>query len=344
MQRTRTRRGGYTLLELTFSITFFVVIMLSTLGMLERDTSLARSVLSTTHVEQMAQELIYRLKKELANAQGSNPVAIITEELGQSDTDQIRVDSTLGFPYAGELLIGRGTDNEERVSYTLLEDTEEYFLNIGRAEACTEATEHEVGDELMWCGLAEPIANQSSPQPDQYDGRSMGVLGPVYFRGDGIGFVYRNPIDPTGGNNLLDGDKLIWGQDVLNQPQLDGWAALEFVPRYPFAEAEKLQDLNGDGDMNDVFDIGLIQRKRWVSGDTEFGNDLINMGPAAVLQERCNYGGDLDNDGFDDPIFLWDEDLRQLHIRLFVIGGVNNGNPILKKVESTIFLRNEVEI
>ena len=242
------------------------------------------------------------------------------------------------------LLLNRGTDKEEKVEYAGLENTEEYFNTLTRALECTEAAEHEVGDELMWVGLAEPIAQQANPLPEQYDGRTLGVLGPVYYRGNGTGFVYRNPIDPTGGNNMLDGDKLIWGQTVLNSPQLDGWAALEFVPRRELSEALTGHDINNDGDKLDIFDIGVIQRKRWVSGDVGFGTDLINMGPAAVIQERCNWGSDLDGNGFDDPIFLWDEKQRQLNIHLFVIGGVSNGNPIIRRVESTIFLRNEVEI
>ena len=338
------RRAGYTLLELTFSMMFFVVIMMSTLGMLERDTKLAQSVLATTHVEQLAQELIYRLKKELANAQGWNPVAVITEAVDDTDTGSLRVDSTLGFPSSGIVVLNRGTTTEERIAYSNLENTEEYFNNLERGLQCTTAAEHDVGDQLIWQGLAEPIAQQDSPAPENYDGVTMGVLGPVYFRGDGTGFVYRNPIDPTGGQNLLDGDKLMWGQNVNNTPQIDGWAALTFEPRHLFSEAKTGQDLNRDGDRLDEFDVGIIRRTRWVSGNAAFEVDSINMGPAAVLQERCNYGGDLDGDGFDDPIFLWDENQRQLSIRLFVVGGMSNGKPIMRRVESTIFLRNEVEI
>ena len=344
MQPSKTRQAGYTLLELTFSMSFFAIILMSTLSMLTRDTHLAQSVLSTSHVEQMAQELIYRLKKELANAQGSNPVAVLTQVVEDTETSTLRVDSTLCFPNAGQLIANRGAANEERIAYSALENSEVYFNTLVRGESCSTPKEHSVGDEVMWAGLAEPIGNQANPLPEQYDGITMGVLGPVYFRGDGFGFVFRNPIDPTGGNNMLDGDKLIWGQKVKNTPKLDGWAALEFQPRYVYEEAQTQRDLNRDGDLLDVFDIGVVQRKRWVSGEVAFGTDEINMGPAAVIQEQCNWGGDLDADGYDDPIFLWDEATRQLQIRLFVIGGVSNGNPIIRRVESTIFLRNEVEI
>jgi len=344
MNTRKQSRSGHTLLELTFSMSIYVVILLSTLGMLERDTHLSQSVLSTTHVEQMAQELIYRLKGELANAQGANPTAIITESIDDHAHSALRVDSTLGFPNEGVLVLDRGTASEERIAYRDLDDTEEYFKTLEREQQCTQGADHNVGSELVWGGLAEPIAQQANPTADQYDGLAMGVLGPVYFRGDGSGFAYRKPIDPTGGNDLMQGDNLKWGAVVSNIPTLDGWSALAFQPRYTISESKTGQDLNHDGDKLDLFDVGVVGRRRWVTGDTNWDTDNINMGPSAVLQEQCNWGGDLDGDGFDDPLFLWDKDTRQLQIRLFVIGGISSGNPLIRKVESTIFLRNEVEI
>ncbi len=344
MRTNDTKRGGYSLLELTFSVSIYSLILLTTLGMLERDTHLSQAVLSTTHVEQMAQELVYRLKGELANAQGANPMAILTADLDDQESAIVRVDSTLGFPHTGTLILDRGTATEERISYQELEDTEEFFVNLERGVRCTDAHDHTPGGELIWAGLAEPLAQQENPSVDQYDGLAMGLLGPVYYRGDGSGFSYRKPVDLAGGLDLLQGDKLKWGSVVNNVPTLDGWSALGFQPRYDFSEAQTDRDLNRDGDKLDVFDVGVIGRRRWVTGDSDWETDNINMGPAAVLQEQCNWGSDLDSDGFDDPIFLWDKDTRQLQIRLFVVGGISTGNPIVRRVESAIFLRNEVEI
>jgi len=337
-------RAGYSLLELTFSIVIYVVILLSTLGMLERDTHLSKAVLSTTHVEQMAQELLYRLKAELANAQGANPEAILTEDLDDLEDERMRVDSTLGFPNTGTLIMNRGTAQEERISYEELEDGEELFVGLERGLDCTADRDHLAGMELIWAGLAEPIAQQEDPQAEQFDGRTMGVLGPVFFRGDGSGFAYRKPIDPGGGGELLEGDSLIWGSVVDNTPTEDGWSCLVYEPRYEFSEPTSGRDLNNDGDSLDIYDVGIISRRRWVSGNADWETEHISMGPAAVLQERCDYGGDLNGDGFDDPIFLWDKATRQLQVRLFVIGGIATNNPIVRQVESTIFLRNEVEL
>ena len=336
--------GGYTLLEMTFSISMYVVILLSTLSMLKRDTMLAKSSLSTGHVELMAQELLYRLRHELTNAQGANPEAIVTAALDDQSELSLRVDSTLGFPNSGTLLLNRGTSSEERIRYENLEDTEEYFGNLTRGLQCSSATDHAEGIDLIWAGLAEPLIQQTGLSLEQYDGIADGLLGPVYFRGDGTGFSYRKPVDPAGGKDYLSGDKLKWGSDVSGTPHIDGRSALVFDVRREFSEVTTRVDLNKDGDTLDVFDIGTIVLQRWVAGDSTVDTDLFGMGPAAVIQERCNYGGDLDDDGFDDPIFLWDKATRQLDIKLFVVGGISNNNPIVREVRTSIFLRNEVEL
>ncbi len=339
----RKQAGGYTLLELTFSISMYVVILLSTLSMLKRDTQLAQSSLSTGHVELMAQELLYRLRHELTNAQGANPEAIVTAALDDQASTSLRVDSTLGFPNKGTLILDRGTLTEERINYESLDDAEVHFNGLERGTQCSTATDHLEGGELIWAGLAEPIALQVAPEPELYDGIANGVLGPVFFRGDGTGFSYRKPVDPEGGKNYLSGDKLKWGSDIGGVPSLDGRSSLSFDVRRQFSEVTSRIDINKDGDKLDVFDMGTILLQRWVAGDTSVAADALGMGPAAVLQEQCNYGGDLNSDGFDDPLFLWDKKTRELQIKLFVIGGIANNNPIVREVQTSIFLRNEVE-
>jgi len=100
--------------------------------------------------------------------------------------------------------------------------------------------------------------------------------------------------------------------------------------------------VNHDGDETDVFDVGQIRAHTWDSADPAVPASDIGLGPASVLQERCNAGGDLDGDGFDDPIFLWDPARRRLHVRLYVLGRTGGEVPAVRKVESMIFMRNEV--
>jgi hypothetical protein len=193
----------------------------------------------------------------------------------------------------------------------------------------------------MWAGLAEVLAQQDAPDAEDFDGLVDLPGRNLFFRGDGTGFSYRVPTDPAGGTDYLDGDELRWGATVAGQPTLDGWACLHFVPRYVYAEAETGDDVNRDGDRTDVFEIGQIRRRTWNTTNPAVPASDLGLGPTVVVQERCNRGGDLDGDGFDDPIFLWDRDGRQLNVRLFVLGRANMDVPILRRVEATIFLRNE---
>jgi hypothetical protein len=69
----------------------------------------------------------------------------------------------------------------------------------------------------------------------------------------------------------------------------------------------------------------------------------VALGPPIVLQERCAWGGDLDGDGFEDPIFLWDREGGRLRARLFIMAAARKNVPQVRRVESTLFLRNGAE-
>lgn len=341
-------RGGYTLLELSVSVSLFVVVLLSSLALVERDTRLSRSTLSISTVEMLAQEMLFDIERELSNAQGSNPEAILVADLSASDDDVMLVDSTLGFPSAGILLLDRGAQTEERIEYASLGADQVSFLGLTRGVGCTGESDHLAGGELISAGLAEPIELQDDPPPETWDGQAEEVGGVVFFRGDGCGYTYRVPVDPfeqTGQKpNYLDGDELRWGAVVDATATEDGWCELTFVPSFEVSEVKLKNDLNQDGDTSDTFDIGQIRRRRWNTADPTIEPDDYGMGPTAVLQEQCNWGGDLDGDGFDDPLFLWDKDTRELRVRLFVIGLSLPEMPIVRRVESLMFLRNEQEL
>jgi len=136
---------------------------------------------------------------------------------------------------------------------------------------------------------------------------------------------------------------LQWGHDLPGVQPLDGWACLVFVPRFTCDESSTNDDLNRDGDRVDVFDIGQIRRRVWDTTDPTAPPTDLGFGPTVVMQERDNWGGDLDGDGFDDPIFLWNRDSRRLHVRLFILGRTRTDVPIVRQVESLVFLRNEPE-
>ncbi len=323
-------------------MTLFTVVMLSAMAMIESGRRFSSSTLEVAAVEDLAQQMLFKIEHELANASGSEPASVLAQDLSATGT-MLSVTSTLGLPPDGMLILERGTAREERIAYAKLEPDQVTLSSLARGSQCSTASSHSIGSELLWAGLAEPIALQVNPPLETYDGIALEQGVGVYFRGDGTGFSYREPIDPNGGNNVLNGDDLNWGAEVPELgATLDGWMALYFSPKSLFDEASAGFDLNGDDDFADVFEIGQIRRVRWDTTDPTRFEDL-GLGPSNLVQERCNQGSDLDADGFDDPMFLWNKDTNELHVRLFLIG-TSRELPIVRRVESILFLRNEPEL
>jgi hypothetical protein len=215
-----------------------------------------------------------------------------------------------------------------------------------RGVQCTSSISHGVQAEVLWQGVAEPLAQQDPPPgPGEFDGVAMETAGPVFFRGDGTGFSYRVPISPDGDGDYLDGSDLKWGAEVPGVGETrDGWHAVYFSPRLTFDESIHGDDVNGDDDTDDVFDVGQLRRVTWDTSDPAVPAFDVGIGPTALLQERCNYGGDLDGDGFDDPLFLWDPWTNELHVRMVLISTARQDDPLVRQIESVMFLRNEPEL
>lgn len=339
----RASNRGYSLVELAFAAVILAVVLLGIVATCFRDDDTTRSSLAVGVAESRAQQMLTSLEHELAPAHAASPHAVLTQGLGATDAAAVHVDTTLGFPDRGLLLVDRGNGNVERLRYSGLETTHTLFLDLVRGEQCTTPASHAAAASVMWAGLAEPIAIQVNPPASTYDGRAKESTGIVYFRGDGSGFSYRLPTDPSGGTQVLAGGDVRWGASVDGHPSLTGWAALWFEPRDAYDESKTGHDINGDGDTSDVFDVGQIQKRTWDTDDAGAAVRELGLGPTMVIQERCKWGRDLDGDGFDDPIFLWDVATHCLHVRLHVLGTAVGGMPITRTVESTIYLRNEPE-
>lgn len=337
------RRGGFTIVELTIASAIFGMVVLGILMVTARDDQMSKSSLTIGVAETRAQQMLLALEVELAHARGAAPKAVLTQGLASGETSSIAVDSTLGFPNSGELLVDRGTGAVERIHYAHLDASHTHFLGLTRGDQCTTATGHASSADVLWGGLAEPILLQQNPAAALYDGRARENTGPVYFRGDGSGFSYRVPTDPAGGSDYLVGGEVRWGARVDDAGSASGWAALWFEPRSTYDESVTGFDLNHDGDKTDVFDIGQIKKRTWDTDDPSAVVRELGLGPSVVIQERCNWGSDLDHDGFDDPIFLWDAATRRLHVRIHVLGTSSGNAPVTRQVETTIFLRNDPE-
>jgi len=338
-------RRGAMLIETLIAVTLFATVLLSSMAMVESGRRFSSSTMQITTVEDLSQQMLFRLEHELASAAGAEPIFTLALPLAAGDVGPLQVSSTRGFPPRGELLLDRGTGLEERLGYAALASLTS-FSELSRALECTLAAGHAAdnGVDHLWAGLAQPLDDQLEPGPEEYDGIALEGETRVFFRGDGTGFSYRIPVDPSGGNNPLLGDDLRWGAVVPGVgPTTDGWMALVFEPKAVFDEAPHGDDVNKDGDTRDVFDVGQLRRLTWDTTDPSRLEDL-GLGPSQVLQERCNRGGDLDGDGFDDPLFLWDAERNLLHVRLFLLGASRADMPVVRKVESVVFLRNEAAL
>jgi hypothetical protein len=339
----RGPRRGYTLLEVVITSTLFTVVILASVSLLERDRDLSRSMLNMSHVELMSQDMLFDLERELANSYGANPIAVAKIALDAGSTE-LRVDSTLDFPPAGSFVIDRGTTREEVIGYSGLSDTKDLLTGLQRGLDCTQPIAHEEGTEALWAGLAEPLEEQPPADPAAADGVALEDSGPVYYRGTGTGFSYRVPVDPDGKLKFLVEDEISWGGTVPGAPDAEavhGWNAIYFEPRLLFEEATHKDDVNNDGDTSDVYDVGQLKKVVWNVEEPDQKPFSVALGPMNVLQERCHHGSDLDHDGFEDPMFLWDSKFNALHVRLFLIGLSDAEAPVTRKVESVMYLRNK---
>lgn len=338
-------RAGGLLMETVVAVSLFAVVLLASMAMVESGRRFSSSSMQITAVEDLAQQMLFRMERELASATGSAPKVSLPGPLDAGEAAGVTVSSTQGFPPRGTLVLERGTQREERIAYTGLAGGNR-FTGLLRGQQCTNDVRHpgDDGRDHLWGGLAEPLSNQEAPGAGDYDGIALEEGQPVFFRGDGTGFSYRVPVDPSGADNPLAGHDLFFGADVRGVgPTTHGWMALVFEPSGAYEEATTGDDVNKDGDAADVFELGQMRRLTWDTRAPEALEEL-GLGPASVLQERCNRGGDLDGDGFADPLFLWSPEASLLHVRLFLLGAGRDDMPVVRKVEAVMFLRNETEL
>jgi hypothetical protein len=329
------------LTEIAITCAVMVLVLFAGIAVVVRDGRLSRSTVAISVAETHAQRMLRTLVTQLSVARGELPHALLAADLASGEVGQVFVDSTLGFPNQGLLLVDRGTADVERVAYAALDTGTSTFRSLFRGSECTTASGHAQGASVYWSAIAQALPLAGSPPAAAYDGRATEPEGIAYFLGDGTGFSFRVPTDPAGGDDVLDRGDIRWGAVTNGNPSLTGWSALVWTPRTSISEVDLRADLNHDGDRTDVFEVGQIRVRSWDSVDSSVPATDIGLGPAVILQERCRHGGDLDGDGLDDPIFLWDPMKRRLHVRLFVLGRSTGEVPAVRRVETMIFLRNE---
>ena len=333
----RSQAAGFTVLEMVFASSLVLVVMGVAFQAIHRETQALRVATALGDAEAGLQETLARLEGSLRFSRGYTPNAWSQSALGPADTI-LSVDSTEAFPNDGWLVVNPGQANEERMQYTGLTPDAE-LRGLQRGMACTPGSAHGTGSQVLWAGSALPIADQVAPPPSQFDGQSAEPGGALFFRGPGCGFSYCAPVDPTGGTDYLVGTDVQWGAVVDGTPLVGGGAAVYFAPRDTAVEATLAIDLNQDGDQDDAFDVGQLRLRCWDAANPAAGSTDVALSSPMLIQEQCNWGGDLDGDGFEDPMFLWDEERRRLRVRLFALVSMDEGT-VLRQAQTTLFLKN----
>ena len=345
-------RRGSTLIEVTFSAAILSVLLLALFGVLEREGQLGRSTLAIAVAENRAIELSGRLRRELVGARGKRVRCVLTAPLsaGESGPDSVAtVSTTTGFPPSGTLLVDSDAANFERVAYAGLDASEREFQELARGQGGTAPSSHSVTPSwVLWAGMAVPVVGAPGPN----GGTALLDGEEVHFRGDGVGFSYRVPVDPdssVGLPDFLDGLKPAWGAVTRSGPEgalapsTSGWCVIVYEARRELTEVELGADLNSDGDEEDVFEEGRLVKITWDTQDPSVPVHRQALGPICILQELDAPAADLDGDGYEDPLFLWDADTRVLNLRMFILARGLPDRPTTRRVEARVFLRNAFE-
>ncbi len=332
-------QAGFTVLELTIASAFMAIIMASMIVGVHSEAEGLSELATASHRKHSAQVVMQRIEEALEFAAGAAPSALLDQNMGAGDAS-VRVDSTAGFPPVGTLLFEPGSASEERVSFTGLDTVINTFTGLDRGVQCTSPADHANGVRVFWAGGATVLENQMGPSASQWDGQAQTAEGPLCYRGDGTGFSFRIPTDPAGGTDFFNSTGIRWGSKVGGTPSANGWSALAYVPTRQVTEADLRTDINGDGDQVDTFNLGRIHLQRWDAFTNNEPMTNVALCPPIVAQELCNFGGDMDGDGFQDPLFLWNPADGSLLIRFTTISGIHRSRAVINRIENTLYLRN----
>jgi prepilin-type N-terminal cleavage/methylation domain-containing protein len=339
-QGKRRPRAGFTLVEMMISLTIVSIILLATAASLQREAESISQLQKLSYSERMIQDLFTKIEQRVDFGQGINPTTTLAAGLSSGETTGLVVQEPLGFPYEGTIVIEPGTASEERVTYTSLAPNVSELAQLTRGVRGTGPTGHAANSLVLWEGISFPIEDQVAPAAGTFDGQTDDLRGQIFYRGDGVGFAYRRPVDPAGTGTFIDAGDIRWGATVGGADTSDGCACLVFSPIGVVTEAERNFDINNDGDLLDTFDLGGITDLAWNSVDPDLGTSSLELVSPILLQEQDNYGADLNGDGFNDPMFLWTPASGRLRIRMFALLGDVNDREIVKRFETVLYLRN----
>jgi len=121
------------------------------------------------------------------------------------------------------------------------------------------------------------------------------------------------------------------------------WATGERVIRFrqidELAEANEGADLNRDGDRTDRFALGVLESVEIVDGEDVVAR--LTGASSRVILALPSFAGDLNGDGVGDPLFVVNDRILGISIRL--VTRMENGRLLQTVTHSQIRLRNHQE-
>jgi hypothetical protein len=148
---------------------------------------------------------------------------------------------------------------------------------------------------------------------------------------------YMVPIDADGDGLTYDGNGVVtWGYVVAGVPTPGAAAWFAYVIDQVVDEAGLGLDVNRDGDLLDVFEMGHLEHQ------TPDGRAVPLTG-STMLQKAGNPGGDVDEDGTLDPLFAAFDTGRARMVRIdaFSLYRLSDGAWRRFDHDSTIRLQND---
>jgi hypothetical protein len=166
--------------------------------------------------------------------------------------------------------------------------------------------------------------------------KESSVLG---VAGDGTVLIFQVPADLDGNGTVL--DKTGECEFGINDGGIPATGAINFqfvqnasnMTGETISEPNLRRDLNGDGDMTDVFDRGRILRTTSLPGAK-----ISTVSGFYVVQPSGNWGGDIDGDGNADPLFRMSG--KRVWVDLWMIATDQSGMQHLVRCQSSVQLRN----
>jgi len=335
---SRADQGGFTLIEVSIAFSVMTVILLATSAVLRRETQGITELQTLGQSEQRIEGAFQKILRTIQFARGFSPETNLVSTLSASETGEVLIGAIAGFPQSGYLVLDRGLENEEILRYESHAPTGSQLWTLDRGVEGTVARGHSAGSSAIWSGLARPIENQTDPVPSEYDGRTDDLRGEIYFIGRGTGLSFQVPVDPANTGSYVTGSGPRWGAQVSGGEVEGAYGAVTYIASTEVVESQRDFDFNEDGDLDDTFDLGRVVLQSWSSDPDEALS--IGMTPSIILQEKGAYGSDMDDDGFEDPMFLWSSDQGRVRLRFFVLAGTINGQEVVRRFETIIHLCN----